>query len=152
MSPPHRVEPPAGSAAVVSTPRPKRTRRSPSRQVKPASASGRDGRLRGGAPGERVPRVVELTPERREPDWAERVPHHRELLGALRPEGLLDKAGLRTVGEARWVQRDRPELDPPARAEVARDVVDRLLALEVGVVVRDGDRLGVVVEFARAER
>src|SRR2546428_6663830 len=50
------------------------------------------------------------------------------------------------------MERDRPDLDTPPRREVAVDVVDHLLRLQVRVVVRDRHRLRVEVEVARAER
>ncbi len=70
-----------------------------------------------------------------QPHRRERVPHHRQLLGAPRAERLLDQAGLRPVRQARGVHGDRADLDPLARAEVAGDVVDDLLGLQVRVVV-----------------
>ena len=52
------------------------------------------------------------------------------------PERLLDQARLRAVRQAGRVQRDRADVDALARAELAVDVVDDLLGLHVGVVVR----------------
>ena len=50
------------------------------------------------------------------------------------------------------MQRDRPDVDALARAELPVDVVDHLLRLQVGVVVGQRDRHRVPVEHARAER
>ncbi len=50
------------------------------------------------------------------------------------------------------MQRDRPDVDALARAELPVDVVDDLLGLQVRVVVGEGDRLRVPVQPARAER
>src|SRR6201982_3544141 len=45
-----------------------------------------------------------------------------------------------------------PDLDALARAEVAGDVIDHLLGLQVRVVVRDRHRERVEVELAGTER
>src|SRR3954469_16696277 len=50
------------------------------------------------------------------------------------------------------MERDRAHLDALPRAEVAGDVIDHLLGLQVRVVVRDRHRERVEVELARAER
>ncbi len=61
---------------------------------------------------------------------------------AALPMDASTDAGLRTVGEPRRVQRDRPLLDARtlARHEVAAGVEDHLVGVDVGVVVRRRDR------------
>src|SRR4029078_3745336 len=78
-------------------------------------------------PRQRVRGVVEVSGERGELERAERVAHHGQLLGARGAEGLLDQAWLGTVREPGRVQRDRPDVDALARAELAVDVIDHLL-------------------------
>src|SRR4051794_23082505 len=107
--------------------------RSPSRQVKLVLAAvtasilsshrGRD-LLALLVPRERVVGLVEVARERRQLQRLERVPHHRELLGAPGAERLLHEARLRAVGQAAGVQRDHPDVYALARAELAVDVVD----------------------------
>ena len=74
------------------------------------------------APGPRATstrsRVVERLRQAREPQRAERVPHHRELVGPRRADRALDEARLRAVRQAARVQRDRPDVDALARAEL----------------------------------
>ncbi len=103
-------------------------------------------------PGERVVGLVEFSRERRQPQRLEGVPHDRELLGPPRAQRGLDEARLRPVRQAARVQGDHPDVHALARAELAVDVVDGLLGLDVRVVVGQRDRLRVVVELARAER
>src|SRR5918994_6880527 len=74
-------------------------------------------------PRVRVARIVELARERRQPQGAERVPHHGELLGAAGAERLLDQARLRPVRKPGWMHRDRAHLDLLAAPELAGDVV-----------------------------
>src|SRR4051794_18716938 len=105
----------------------------------------------------RIPRapvrpVVEVARERRQPQRVERVAHHGELVGLVHPDRLLGKPGLRPVRQPRRMERDRSDLDALARAEVAGDVIDHLLRLQVRVVVRDRHREWVEVELPRAER
>ena len=59
---------------------------------------------------------------------------------------------MRTVRQARGMQRDRADVHALPRAEVAGDVIDHLLALQIRVVIRDRDRERVEVELARTER
>src|SRR5262249_14364133 len=58
---------------------------------------------------------------------------------------------LRPVRKPGGMERDGADRDPLARAEVAGDVIDHLLRLEIRVVVRDGDRLRVEVQLAWTE-
>src|SRR6266511_729050 len=103
-------------------------------------------------PGVRVLPVVELLRELRQLQRMERVAHHRELVGLVHADRLLRKPRLRTMGEARRVQRDRADVHSASRAELAGDVIDHLLRLEVRMVVRDRHRERVEVELARTER
>src|SRR5437773_12114823 len=50
------------------------------------------------------------------------------------------------------MEGDRADIDALAGAELARDVIDHLLRLQVRMVVRDRHRQLVEVELARAER
>src|SRR5262245_58029272 len=148
--------PPTSSVASAAAPRPKRTRRSPSRQANGAtgSSAGDDSFARGRAlaPGERVGRVVQVPRQRREPQRTERVAHHGELLGAAGAEGALDEPRRRPGRPPRRMERDGLQLDPLPRSELTGDVVDHLLGLQVRVMVwqRHGHR--VVVQLAGAER
>src|SRR6266511_5321994 len=49
------------------------------------------------------------------------------------------------------MQRDRPNLHPAPRAEVAGNVIDHLLRLQIGMVVRDRHRQWIEVQLPRAE-
>src|SRR5262245_15959061 len=148
--------PPTSSVASAAAPRPKRTRRSPSRQANGAtgSSAGDDSFARGRAlaPGERVARVVQVPRQRREPQRTERVAHHGELLGAAGAEGALDEPRLRPVRQARRMERDGLQLDPLPRSELTGDVVDHRLGLQVRVMVWQRHGHGVVVQLAGAER
>ena len=96
--------------------------------------------------------VVELLRELRQPQRMERVAHDGQLVRLGHPDRLLREPGLRPVRDARRMQRHGADLDPLARPELAVDVIDHLLGVQVRVVVRDRDRLRVEVELARAER
>ena len=61
-------------------------------------------------------------------------------------------AELRTVWQARWMQRDGANVDPAPRAELAGHVIDHLLRLQIRMVVRDRYRQRIEVELARTER
>jgi hypothetical protein len=50
------------------------------------------------------------------------------------------------------MERDRADVDALPRAELAGDVIDHLLRLQIRVVVRDRHRKRIEVELARAER
>src|SRR5829696_4900481 len=71
----------------------------------------------------------------------EGVPHHRELIGGLLAECLLNRARLRPVGEPGWMQRQESDLHALARLVVAGGVDHDLLGLDVRVVVGDRDGL-----------
>ena len=89
----------------------------------------------------------------------ERVDHHGGLVGgglALGKAGhrRLDRAGLRAVREPGRMQGDRAHAYPGALAGgvVASDVEHHLVRVHVVMVVGDRHRLGVEIEWARAER
>src|SRR5213596_2099794 len=75
--------------------------------------------------------VVELLRELRQPQWMERVAHHGKLVRLRHPDRLLRETRRRTVRDPRWVERHRADLDVLARGEVAVDVIDHLLAVQV---------------------
>src|SRR3954454_17721127 len=75
--------------------------------------------------------VVETLRELRELQRVERVAHDGELVRLVEADALLRQAGLRAMRQAGRMQRDRPDLDALARAEVSGDVIDHLLRLEV---------------------
>ena len=85
---------------------------------------------------------------------AERVDHDGQLVEVLGADRPLGRAGLRAVGEAGRVQRDRALLDAGAAAGlvVAAGVEQHLVGVDVVVVVRHRDRQRVVVDLARHER
>src|SRR5438309_8353675 len=85
---------------------------------------------------------------------AERVDHHGVLIRARLADRRLDTARLRTVDESGRMERDRPDLDASAfaRHELALRVEQHLVAVDVGMVVRRGARLRVVVEQPRHAR
>src|SRR5947208_6196867 len=56
------------------------------------------------------------------------------------------------MGQTGRMQRDRPDLNAATGAEVARDVIDHLLRLQIRVVIRNRDREWIEVKFPRAER
>src|SRR5258708_32242535 len=111
-------------------------------------------RLRTARPGPRVVGVLGRQGGRAEMEGTAGVDHDSELIGARLTDRSRDTAGRRTVGETRWGQADRAEPDACAlaRHEVATDVEEHLVGVDVGVVVRHGDRLRVEVEWSRAER
>src|SRR6266571_2657620 len=95
--------------------------------------------------------VVELLRELRQLQRIERVAHHCELVRLVRADRLLREARLWTVRQARRM-RDRTDVDASSRAELAGDVVDHLLRLQIRVVVRDRHGKRIEVELARTER
>ena len=105
-----------------------------------------------GHPAGGVGGVVERLGRRRQRERPERVDHHRQLLGVGLADRLLGHARRRPVGDAPRVEAQRARLDAPAAEEVAAHVVEDLVAVEVGVVVRRGDHVGPVVEPAGHER
>ena len=86
-----------------------------------------------------------------EPQREEGVHHDRELVGRPRPDRLLVGSRVRAVRDARGVERDRLRADAAPAREVAADVVDELVAVDRGVRVGAGDRVGVRVGDARDE-
>src|SRR5689334_14686773 len=102
-------------------------------------------------PGPRVRRVLGGQPTLAELQRFEGVHHHRGLVEVLDADRRLDGRGLRAVRVAARVQRDGPQPDAAALAGlvVARDVEHHLVGVDVRVVVRHRDRLGVVVDLAR---
>src|SRR3954453_11926031 len=102
-------------------------------------------------PRKGVARIGQLARKRRELQWPERVAHHGQLLGSGGAERLLDEPGLRSVRQPTRVKRQRSYVYPRTRPEVALDVVDDLLGLEVRVVVGQRNRQRIPVELARAE-
>ena len=82
----------------------------------------------------------------------ERVDHHRQLLGRLLADRGLGRPRVRAVWDPGGVERERGDVHAAAAHEVAGDVVDDLVAVDVRVVVRRGDRERVVVELAGHER
>src|SRR5262249_46317856 len=64
----------------------------------------------------------------------------------------LGRAGVRAVRQAAGVQRDAALLDALARHEVALDIVQHLVAVDIRVIIWRRDRQRVVVELARHER
>src|SRR4051794_28647023 len=95
--------------------------------------------------------VVEVLREPRQLQRVEGVAHDRELVCLLHADRLLREARLRPVRQARRMERDRADLDALPRPEVAGDVIDHLLRLQVRVVVRDRDRKRVEVELPGTE-
>src|SRR5829696_5809000 len=159
-----RAKSDAGQAAAAARSRPSRLA-SPERAKRNASiwsastgcAAARLLAGRGGARLLRVPAVgvlglVDLLPERREPERTEGVPHDRELVRGLLPEGLLHRPRLRAVRQPGRVQRDASDIHALARRVVTGRVEHDLLGLDVRVVVRQRDRLRVPVEHPRRER
>ena len=68
----------------------------------------------------------------------EGVYHHGQFFRAFNAEALFDGTGMGAVGDAARVQRDGRTLDAFAAAEIAVDVVEHLVAVNVAVVVRNG--------------
>ena len=95
--------------------------------------------------------VVEVACQRREPEWAEGVTHHSQL-GRLRTPSAFSARPGAAHAAVPTDGASRADRDPLARAEVAGDVVDHLLRLQIAVVIRDRHRLWVEVEMARTER
>src|SRR6266566_573419 len=81
----------------------------------------------------------------------EGVDHHRQLLGRLLADAGLDGARVWPVRDARGVHGERADVDATTAHEIARDVVDDLVGVDVGVVVGRGNRERVVVELTRDE-
>src|SRR5690242_1638721 len=59
---------------------------------------------------------------------------------------------MRPVWDTARVQRNRADLDALAAAEVATDVVDHLIRVNVAVIVGYRHRLGMILQLAWAER
>jgi hypothetical protein len=78
--------------------------------------------------------VVEIPAEFCQLQRMERVAHHRKLMRLVRPDRLGPRgpAGGRAAGGR--MQRDRADVDAAPRAELAGDVIDHLLRLQIGVV------------------
>ena len=94
-------------------------------------------------PAERVVAIEDLARDRGAVQRPEGVDHHGELVGLARAvERCLQRTGLRTMGEATDVMRERPLTDAAPRRVVALDVVQDLIRVEVAVVIREMDRLG----------
>src|SRR5438552_9792056 len=80
--------------------------------------------------------------------WIERIHHHRQLLRAIDTQALFNGTWMWPVRNASRVQREGGAFDAATAAEVAVDVVEHFVAVDVAVVVGDGDRQRVVVELA----
>src|SRR5579862_981959 len=81
----------------------------------------------------------------------ESVDHNRKLLRSLSIERSLHRPGLRPVRDAEGMQRYGTLFDPLARTELVVAVVQNLVRIHVGVVVRNRDGLRMVVEHAWTE-
>src|SRR5689334_10939744 len=82
----------------------------------------------------------------------EGIDHDRQLLGRLFADRRLDRAGMRSMWDPGGMERERGDLHAAPAHEVASDVIDDLVRVDVRVVVRRRDRERVVVELARYER
>src|SRR6476660_7990371 len=96
--------------------------------------------------------VVEILRELRQLQRMEGVAHHRKLVRLVRPDALLREARLRPVWKTGGMEGDRAHIHPTPRAELAGDVIDHLLRLQVRMVVRDRHCEWIEVELARTER
>ena len=106
-----------------------------------------------GVPAERVVAVEDLTRDRGAVQRPEGIDHDRELVGLARAiERRLERSGLRSMRQSADMVCERALADPASCRVVALDVVQHLVRVEVAVVVREHDRLGVPVELARHER
>ena len=82
----------------------------------------------------------------------EGVDHHGELFGFLGSDAFLHCSGMRTVGNAGRMQRDHSSRDILAAHEVAIDVVEYFIAVDIAVIVWRGNSIGMVVVKPGAER
>src|SRR5579884_444156 len=82
----------------------------------------------------------------------ERIHHYRQLLRSINAQALLNCTWMWSVCNTSWVQCEGGAFDAATAAEVAVDVVEHFVAVDVAVVVRDGDRQRVVVELAWHKR
>src|SRR6185437_15952805 len=78
--------------------------------------------------------------------------HHRKLVGVLGTDRRLRATWMRPVWQTVRVVRNRAELDSLARHEFAGRVVQHLVRVHVGVVVRSRYRFRMEVIRTRAER
>ena len=96
--------------------------------------------------------VLALQREGRDVQGVEGVTHHGQFFRARLANARLHRARMRAVRESPGVQAEVVLLHPPAAHEVALGVVDHLVRVHVGVVVRRGDGERVIIEQARDER
>ena len=68
------------------------------------------------------------------------------------PQALFDRARMWAVRDAARVQRNRRALDAFAAAEVAVDVVEHLVAIDVAMVIGNGNRERMIIQLARHKR
>src|SRR6188474_1987940 len=87
-----------------------------------------------------------------DPERMERVEHHRELLRLLRPDGCLGGPWMRSVRDPRRMERERADLDAAPAHEVPVHVVEHLVRIDVRMVVRHRQGVGVIVVETRHER
>src|ERR1700681_4231717 len=102
-------------------------------------------------PAIRIGRVVNGLRNRGELQRVEGVDHDGQFFGAFGAQAFFDCAGVRAVGDAAWMERQGRLLDATTTAEIAVDVVEQLVAIDVAVVIRNWYRERVIVQFARHE-
>src|SRR5262249_34675332 len=77
-----------------------------------------------------------------------RIDHDCQFLCALGSQAFLDCAGVGAVWDAAWMEGDRGAFDAFAASEVAVDVVEHLVAVDIAMIIRNWDGEWVVVELA----
>ena len=101
-------------------------------------------------PAQGVGWVVQFHGLAGQPERPERIDHDGQLVGPGRVAAGDDGAGVRAVGNAAGMKRDRRLLDAPPAAEPASNIVQDLVGLHVRMGVRHLDRLGMRVEHPGA--
>ena len=82
-------------------------------------------------------------------EGVEGIYHHGQFFGTLYAEALFDSTRMGAVWDATRVQRDGRTLDAFAAAEIAVDIVEHLVAVNVAVIVGYRYRERVIVQLAR---
>ena len=83
---------------------------------------------------------------------AKRVDHDRELFGALLTDRAFVGSRMGTVRNAVRMHGEGRPIDSLARHELAFDVVEHFVGVDVRMIVRRGNRFRVVIVEPRAER
>src|SRR5882757_9289110 len=82
----------------------------------------------------------------------ESIHHHRQFLGLLCPYAALDRSRVRSMGDPTGMQGNHAFGDVFPAHEVSIYIVQKFVTVDITVIIRCGNRLGVIIEETGTER